>query len=298
MPGGRPPANRPLHPRTEHEYSRALLHCFGSDQPPFAALRPGVASYGGRSRRLTINAAIRHAYRKAGLSDEAALAAQHLLPAEQWAPRKETEIPADPEIDAYERAVTVLPPGRRAAVLLPLRLGLRSEELLGLKRAWVERAMLYGELKILRKGGKEQVLPAQHVDKALFQELLDAPRATTLRRLSQQMAEARASLHQGVNLGQLRWAPRGGGGQWERLGEIFSNGNPKVQYNAFRAAVRKASEVAKVDLRPHKLRHVFATRMIKKKAPLPVVQWMLGHRSITTTMIYAHPEAADAAQYL
>lgn len=298
MPAGRPPGNRPLHPRTEQEYRRALLHVFGVDQPPFVALRPEAGALGGKSRRLTINAAIRHAYRRAGLSEEAAIAALHLLPEPVWAARKETEIPADPEVDAYERAVSVLPPGRRAAVLLPLRLGLRSEELLGIRREWMERALAYGELKILRKGGKEQVLPAKHVEKALFEELLQAPKASPLRRLSQQMAEVRAGLHSGINFADTRWAARGSGA-WTRLGEIFSNGNPKVQYNALRAAINKASAVAKVDLRPHKLRHVFATRMIRKGAPLPVVQWMMGHASITTTSRYLHLTGGDvASQYL
>lgn len=43
---------------------------------------------------------------------------------------------------------------------------------------------------------------------------------------------------------------------------------------------------------PHMLRHTFATRLIRQNDP-KVVQELLGHRSIYTTMIYDHPTTAD-----
>ena len=38
----------------------------------------------------------------------------------------------------------------------------------------------------------------------------------------------------------------------------------------------------------HDLRHTVATRMVEKGVPLPVVQEILGHAKISTTMRYTH----------
>lgn len=43
---------------------------------------------------------------------------------------------------------------------------------------------------------------------------------------------------------------------------------------------------------PHMLRHTFATRLAKK-VNLRVVQELLGHKSITSTQIYVHPDSDD-----
>lgn len=44
---------------------------------------------------------------------------------------------------------------------------------------------------------------------------------------------------------------------------------------------------------PHNLRHTFATRMIANGCPVEIVQMMLGHSKISTTMIYAHIAQSD-----
>lgn len=45
-------------------------------------------------------------------------------------------------------------------------------------------------------------------------------------------------------------------------------------------------------LTPHVLRHTFATRVLKK-SNLRVTQQLLGHKSITSTQIYTHPDQDD-----
>lgn len=48
----------------------------------------------------------------------------------------------------------------------------------------------------------------------------------------------------------------------------------------------------KRDIHPHILRHTFATRLMSKTS-MPVVQELLGHKSIQTTQIYTHPNDQD-----
>jgi len=47
-------------------------------------------------------------------------------------------------------------------------------------------------------------------------------------------------------------------------------------------------------LTPHVLRHTFATRVLKK-SNIRVAQQLLGHKSITSTQIYTHPDQDDRA---
>lgn len=46
---------------------------------------------------------------------------------------------------------------------------------------------------------------------------------------------------------------------------------------------------------PHTLRHTFATTMLNNGAPLPVIQTLLGHKSVETTERYAHVAGRQVA---
>lgn len=46
-------------------------------------------------------------------------------------------------------------------------------------------------------------------------------------------------------------------------------------------------------LRPHVLRHTFATNAIRRGVPLPAVQRLMGHKDIKTTQIYTHLVTED-----
>lgn len=48
----------------------------------------------------------------------------------------------------------------------------------------------------------------------------------------------------------------------------------------------------------HKFRHTFAVQLIQKRVPIEVVQKLLGHTTITQTMIYAHVRSEQLHDYV
>lgn len=65
--------------------------------------------------------------------------------------------------------------------------------------------------------------------------------------------------------------------------------------NAVYERVRRHGRRARIEKRvsPHRLRHTFATHLIKKGVGLVTVRDLLGHRLITSTQIYIHLTAQD-----
>ena len=55
---------------------------------------------------------------------------------------------------------------------------------------------------------------------------------------------------------------------------------------AFRSACNASGLAA--DVKPHQMRHGFATRMLENGESLRIVQILLGHSSIRSTQIYTH----------
>lgn len=77
-----------------------------------------------------------------------------------------------------------------------------------------------------------------------------------------------------------------------RVGHVFRFKGDSIEdvKKSMRSAVTRA-EIAHSTL--HTCRHTFATRLVMAGVPLPTVQRLLGHASITTTMRYAHPAPVD-----
>jgi len=77
---------------------------------------------------------------------------------------------------------------------------------------------------------------------------------------------------------------------------FFRSRNKKgISRNAIYERVRMHAREARIHKRvsPHKLRHTFATHLVKRGVPLVTIRDMLGHRMITSTQIYLHVTADD-----
>ena len=87
--------------------------------------------------------------------------------------------------------------------------------------------------------------------------------------------------------------------KWEKVGQIYSAGKPHAQYQVIRRDVQNTFRAAGLEkASPHKLRHAFATRMLRDGASPFIIQAALNHKNITTTQRYVHAGSADVAKYM
>jgi len=140
----------------------------------------------------------------------------------------------------------------RAIVELLYDEGLRISELAGLNIGDINFSK--GEIKVFGKGKKERILP-----------------------LSSRAADVLKAYIAGRNSGPLFINERTGGRMGVRdLRRIV---------NYYLAQLPDAPAV-----KPHALRHSFATHLLERGADLRAVQELLGHASLATTQIYTHVE--------
>lgn len=152
----------------------------------------------------------------------------------------------------------------RAILLLMLALGLRSSEVAGLKIHDID--FEDRRLRIRGKGDKERIMPlADWVANSLKQYLdYERPRVSHLSCFV-------------VLKGPRRGLPL----SLEGLRKIF-------RYRRTNALLKNAN--------PHRFRHTFCTKLISEGVSLPVVQKLMGHDSIETTLIYINLSNEDISK--
>jgi integrase len=257
-------ALKPLSPRTASTYQKLLLRAFGTAEPAqFGAFASDPNQWAETTKRLLIFAVARTCHDH-GYDPESTLSRIQ----RRWRQAPELHIPTEAEAVAYEKVCAAIQHrGRRAMALLPLVIGLRAEELLMLKREQCVTAARKGKLTFIRKGGKEQTALLQDGTRSLFSDLL-ATKSAPGKRLS---------------AGQPQ--------PWMEVRQILSPTTFRTAYELYRLMVHQLGEQAGIEgLRPHLLRHMFATRMSRDGADIRLIQKALGHSSMHMSARYVHPE--------
>lgn len=145
----------------------------------------------------------------------------------------------------------------KACMELMYATGLRASEVVGLNTRDVNFGL--GILKCLGKGSKERIVPLGKAARIAIKRYIDKVRPKL----------AKSGSESGLFLTRLgRKMSR------QTLWKIIKRYAKKTRINK--------------DIKPHTLRHSFATHLLERGADLRSVQEMLGHANISTTQIYTH----------
>lgn len=135
--------------------------------------------------------------------------------------------------------------------------GMRVSELSGLKMDNLNLEI--GYVRCVGKGGKERIIPIGRRAKSALEKYLTMVRPKLVREQFQQAVLL------------------------SRLGKSISR---QSLWKIIKLYARKA-DIKKI-IKPHTMRHSFATHLLEHGADLRSVQEMLGHADISTTQIYTH----------
>jgi integrase/recombinase XerD len=116
-----------------------------------------------------------------------------------------------------------------------------------------------GFLRCIGKGNKERVIPLGRKAIASIKRYLEVSRPRILKKKSSEYLFV------------------------SRIGK-------KISRQSFWKLIKRYAREARIKkpIRPHILRHSFATHLLERGADLRAVQEMLGHSNISTTQIYTH----------
>ena len=152
----------------------------------------------------------------------------------------------------------------RAIVALMLCLGLRSCEIISLHIHDID--LDASHIRVRGKGGKERLLPISPWIHSSLTNYLKLERP---------------SVAHTACFVVLKGARRGQPLTPAALRKIFRHRRDKSAF------LKNAH--------PHRFRHTFCTNLIRQKVPLPIVQKLMGHASIDTTLLYINLSMEDVA---
>lgn len=153
---------------------------------------------------------------------------------------------------------TVLGLRDRALLTLLYGTGIRASEAATMREGDVDLANLM--VRVMGKGGHERAIPLN----------------VEVARALEQYRSARGAQTPAATF----FRSRGGGGM--SRGAIYE----RVRHHAQKARISRR-------VSPHKLRHTFATHLVKNGVQLVTIRDLLGHRCISSTQIYLHTTAED-----
>jgi integrase/recombinase XerD len=145
----------------------------------------------------------------------------------------------------------------KAMIELMYSTGLRVSELCGLRVGDLQ--VNSGSLRCIGKGNKERLVPVGR---------------KALEIVARYLRESRPQLLREEVSSFLFIGPRGGNMTREHFWQLLRDYGRKAELRQ--------------PLKPHMLRHSFATHLLDRGADLRAVQLMLGHVDISTTQIYTH----------
>ncbi len=76
---------------------------------------------------------------------------------------------------------------------------------------------------------------------------------------------------------------------------VFLYRNQAVKKDLIRSRIKDAGRRVGVKVNPHRLRHTTATQLLNAGCPITSIQRLLGHKKISSTMIYARAHDATVA---
>ena len=137
--------------------------------------------------------------------------------------------------------------------------GLRVSELCGLSLQSID--LDHGFIRVFGKGSKERIVPVGETALSAVRDYVQHGRGNFLKS------------HSGSDL-------------------FLSNRGKAISRKMFWVLIKQYARAAGIEksVKPHMLRHCFATHLLAGGADLRAIQEMMGHADISTTQIYASVE--------
>jgi len=180
----------------------------------------------------------------------------------------------------------------RAMLYLLYATGMRITELVTLASSDIHADE--GFVSVQGKGGKQRHIPVPPAVLAIIQAYLDSKdnkKNKTTTRSKSNKSETKENKTSKENKKALK-TPKN---KRDYLFEVqYANTTKHMSRQAFWTLLKSlwAKTKSNRSISPHKLRHSFATHMLKNGADLRALQLLLGHENLSTVQIYTHVETS------